>query len=73
MKRSEARMIAEELYRLMKEDGQVQEQWLSQKEAADFLGVSYSWITHHGKTLPRTKIGGSYRYPKSKLNCQLQG
>lgn len=71
MKRSEARMIAEELYRLMKEDGQIHEEWLSRKEAADYLGKSLSWMNHHGESIPRTKIGGSYRYSKSGLNAYL--
>jgi len=68
MKRSEARMIAEELYKLMKEDGHVEERWLSREEAAQYLGVSLSWMEHNDRGLPRRKIAGSYKYPLSGLN-----
>lgn len=70
MKRSEARMIAEELYRLMKEDGQVQETWFTRKEAAEYLGRSVSWLNHNNE-IPVKKLGGRYLYPKSKLNAYL--
>lgn len=71
MKRSDARMIAEELFKLMKQDGQFEETWLDSNNAAEYLGVSLSWMKRNGKTLPRTKVGGNFRYPKSGLNTYL--
>ena len=71
MTRTDARMIAEELYRLMKNDGQIKETWLTAKEAASHIGKSYSWMQKNGISLPRTKLGGQWRYPKSQLNTYL--
>ena len=71
MKRADARMIAEELYKLMKQDGQIEEKWLASDEAAEFLHVSKDWMKRNGKDLPRSKVGGSFRYPQSKLNAYM--
>lgn len=71
MTRTDARMIAEELYRLMKSDGQVEDAWLTAKEAAEYIGKSISWVRKNGISLPRTKLGGQWRYPKSQLNTYL--
>lgn len=79
MTRNEARLIAEELYKLMKDDvkkhvrelvKEEQEDWLSPKQAADILGVSVSFVMH--SDLPKTKIGRMNRYRKSDIVNMLE-
>lgn len=65
-------MIAEELFALMREGGYIEEEWLDRKQAADYLGVSESWMEKNDKCLPRTKLGGTYKYPKSGLNAWMR-
>lgn len=74
MTRNEARLIATELYRLMKDDvkkhvrelvKEEQEDWLSPKQAADILGVSVSFVMH--SDLPKTKVGRMNRYRKTDV------
>ena len=74
MTRNEARIIAVELYKLMKDDVkkhvhefvmEEQEEWLSPKQAADILGVSVSFVLH--SELPKTKVGKLNRYRKSDI------
>lgn len=79
MTRNEARLIAEELYKLMKDDvkkhvrelvKEEQEDWLSPKQVADILGVSVSFVMH--SDLPKTKIGRMNRYRKSDIVNMLE-
>lgn len=63
MKREEARMIADELAKAI---APFNEEFFSAKQLAEFLKVSESYIRHN-KELPCVKIGGSIRYPKSKV------
>lgn len=74
MTRNEARLIATELYKLMKDDvkkhvrelvKEEQDDWLSPKQAADILGVSVSFVMH--SDLPKTKVGRMNRYKKSDI------
>lgn len=74
MTQHEARLVAEELYKLMKDDvkrhvrelvKEEQEDWLSPKQAADILGVSVSFVMH--SSLPKTKVGRMNRYRKSDV------
>lgn len=66
--RRDARMIAEELYRLMspqqpKSSGRM----LSTREAARFLGYSLSTIYHNLERIPHVRIGRSIRFPEEEL------
>lgn len=79
MTRNEARLIATELYRLMKDDvkkhvrelvKEEQDDWLSPKQAADILGVSVSFVMH--SSLPKTKVGKLNRYRKSDIVNMLE-
>lgn len=79
MTRHEARLVAEELYNLMKDDvkkhvrelvKEEQEDWLSPKQAADILGVSVSFVMH--SDLPKTKVGRMNRYRKSDIVNMLE-
>lgn len=74
MTRNEARLIATELYKLMKDDvkrhvrelvKEEQDDWLSPKQAADILGVSVSFVMH--SDIPKTKVGKLNRYKKSDV------
>lgn len=79
MTRNEARLIATELYRLMKDDvkkhvrelvKEEQDDWLSPKQAADILGVSVSFVMH--SSIPKTKVGKLNRYRKSDIVNMLE-
>lgn len=80
MTRTEARMIAEEFYKLIKKDvkGFVQDavvdgqdEYFNTKQAAEYLGVSESHIRHNIDFIPCTKVGGRYRFRKSKLSAYM--
>ena len=60
MKRSEAHMIAEELAKLLPRDYS-NDSILTAEQLAEKLGVSASWIYHKAESLPRIKVGRSYR------------
>ena len=63
-----ARQIARELYSLMKQDNPYAgEELLSPASLCKRLDVSRSWIATRAQELPRIKIGGSYRYPLTKV------
>lgn len=67
--RREARMIAEELFRLQKEDQQQEppEELLTMREAAAYTKRSYSFFQKNGLRIPRSKVGGRYYFTKSAL------
>lgn len=65
--RAEARMIAQELYKLMKAESAV-EDYLTTKSAAEYLGVSISFIRHNIDDIPHTKKGRMLRFAKSDLS-----
>lgn len=70
MTRSEARMVAEELYKLMRKSIdmiQAKDEYLSKQDAAKLIGVSTSHFDHFGKNYPRAKVGKSYKYSKNGL------
>lgn len=79
MTRHEARLVAEELYKLIKDDvkkhvrelvKEEQDDWLSPKQAADILGVSVSFVMH--SDIPKTKVGKLNRYRKSDIVNMLE-
>lgn len=80
MTRAQAKMVAEELYKLIKKDipGFVQgavvdgmDEYLNTKQAAEFLGCSVSQIRHNIADIPCTKVGGRYRFKKSALAAYM--
>lgn len=70
MTRREARMIAEELFRLQqadKEKKEIPEELLTMREAAAYTKRSYSYFQKNGLRIPRTKVGGRYYFTKESL------
>ncbi|GAB6868787.1 helix-turn-helix domain-containing protein [Bacteroides rodentium] len=74
MTRNDAKMIAEELYKLMRKDvkqlvcqsvREEAEEWLTTKQAAELMGMSVSYIEH--SDIPHTKVGRLNRYKKSDI------
>lgn len=69
--RREARMIAEEVVRLLdlKTAQNPPEEYIDAKQAAEFLGCSVSYIYHNMDKIPYTSVGGGRRkmFLKSKL------
>lgn len=74
MTRSEARLVAEELYKLMRKDVNVlvsqmvaneTDEWLSTEQAASMMGVSVSYIKQNG--IPHSKVGRLNKYRKSDI------
>lgn len=70
MTRTEARMIAEELYRLMKKDEIGQKsaaELLTAKEAAEYLKCSISFIRHNVDAIRCVRVCGKPRFTKEGL------
>lgn len=76
MNRSEARIIAEELYKLMKDDikkhvsefvKEEKEEWLNIVQVSEFMGVSVGYIKDHIHEIPHTKVGRLNRFRKSDI------
>lgn len=67
MTRAEARMVAEELFKVMKSDGIVEDKVLGVSEAAQILGVKEQTIYNHANDLPCTKFMGKLRFFQSDL------
>lgn len=74
MTRSEARMLAEELYKLMRKDvkqlvqqsvSEETDEWLTTEQAARMMGVSISYIKQND--IPHSKVGRLNRYRKSDI------
>ena len=74
MTRSEAKILAEELYKLMKKDiknlvsqavEKETDEWLTAEQVADMIGVSISYVMH--SDIPHSKIGRLNRYRKSDI------
>lgn len=69
MTRREARMIAEELWKLMqRERPQAEEEWLTVKEAAAYMKCSTWTVYHNIEVLPHTKTGGRLMFTKAGLS-----
>lgn len=68
MTRYEARMIAEELHKLMRQDEQPTEEWLTIDEASAYLKCSKSRIYNNIERVPHAKDGRSLKFPKAELS-----
>lgn len=76
MTRSEARMVAEELYKLLRKDliervaeinAEANDRQLSTSEAAQFLGCSTKTIYNKIKSIPHYKVGKHLRFSEMAL------
>lgn len=74
MTRNEAKILAEELYKLMKKDiknlvaqavTEETDEWLTPEQAAGMLSMSISYVMH--SDIPYTKVGHRRRYRKSDI------
>lgn len=68
MTRREARMIAEELHKLLKEDNPNDDIFYNTRDAASYINKSESYVRHNLQVIPHTKKGGRLAF--SKLNLQ---
>lgn len=69
MNRYDARMIAEELYSLMKKDKPLgDDPPMTSEEAAGYLKMSMGAFKHIAINLPRVKAGRRWLYPRSGIN-----
>lgn len=82
MNRTEAHMIAVELYKLMYNDMKnyisginsvVSDQWVDVKEAASILGLSKKNIYLRIEEIPHIKVGRKYRFKMSELTKYMEG
>lgn len=76
MTRSEAKMVAEELYKLIHKDVKIiisqtvkeeTEEWIGTKEAAKILGWSVGTLHNRVNEVPHTKLNNRLRFKKSTL------
>lgn len=72
MTRRDARMIAEELYRLMRDGKTVPERYLGAKEAAAMLGMPIGTLYHKLPEIPHTKVGRRLRFTESSLRAYIE-
>ena len=69
--RNDARMIAEELFALMKREKAVPERYLNAKEAAELLGMPLGTLYHKVWSIPHTKVGKRLRFTESTLRIYM--
>ncbi|EJW89644.1 hypothetical protein EVA_22244 [gut metagenome] len=82
MTRAEAKLVAEELFKLIKKDRQLGEklvgairesvaeemdEYFDTKSAAEFLGVSVHYIYKNIDDIPHTNIGKLHKFKRSSL------
>lgn len=76
MTRNEARILAQELYKLMKGDikkhiheivSKEQEEWMNVVQVSEFMGVSVAYVNAHIHEIPHTKVGRLNRFRKSDI------
>jgi excisionase family DNA binding protein len=81
MTRTEARILAEELYKLMRKDVKMfveatvvkcSDEWVGVGEAAEILGCSTGTLYNNISNIPHTKNGRLLRFKKSALIKYLE-
>ncbi|MBR1719808.1 MAG: helix-turn-helix domain-containing protein [Phocaeicola sp.] len=82
MNRTDARMIAEELAKVLQKEirkmvvditvGDM-ENYISASEAADYLGMSKRTLYNRIDEIPHTKFGRVLKFQKSKLKESING
>ena len=73
MTRLEITMLAEEIVKIMKRDGLVDNEFLNADEAAKFLGISKRTLYNKRKELPCAPTGKKLMFRKSELVKVLTG
>jgi len=72
--RREARMIAQELHRLMMQDkALVEDEYLTTTEAAALLKLSVSYVRHNMERWPQVKRGGRRYFSKQGILDYIRG
>lgn len=73
MTQAEIKRIETIIRKVLEDEGVIarREQFVSEEEAASLIGVSKRWMQRNGNTLPRTKVGRSWKYPLSGINKML--
>jgi len=70
--RNEARMIAEEVAKIMRAENPLGlEPPMDSREAANYLKMSFSNFSHIATRLPRVKSGKRWLYPRKELDRLL--
>lgn len=72
MTRNDARMVAEELYKVLKKEGLVESDVIGIDEAAGILGMSKQSVYNRIQEIPHTKFGKSLRFFKSDIIKMLR-
>lgn len=81
MTRSEARMVAEEFYKLMRRDERLRsletgksysKEWIGSKAAADMLDCTKKTLYSHIEDIPHVRVGNRYKFKKSELLKYLE-
>lgn len=67
MTRKDAHMIAEELVKVMKEQGLAEDKVLGIDEVAKVFGWSRQTVYNHIKDIPHTKVSGQLRFFQSDI------
>lgn len=71
MTRRDAKMVAEELYKLMEATALAKDTLLTKEEAAAKYKVPVSHFEHYGKNYSPIRIGRSYKYSDKKIAEKL--
>lgn len=74
MTRNEARMIAEEFFKLCKKNDLLpqSDRYLNVREAAQMLGLSAKTVYNKLAEIPHTKVGGTLRFSERSLRQYIE-
>ena len=72
MNRADARLVAEELYKIMRKEGLVDDKVIGAEEVAEILGCSTETIYRKSTDIPHTKVGKTLRFFKSDIIKMLR-
>ncbi len=73
MTRAEISMLAEEIVKVMRRDGLVDDEFLNAEDAARFLGISKRTLYNKRSELPCPRTGKKLMFRKSELVKMLTG
>ena len=72
MTRQDARIIAEELFKLLDREKVLPDRYLSTAEAANYLNMSVGTLYHRLDEVPHTKTGGTLRFSERALRKYVE-
>ena len=72
MTRNDARLIAEELFKIQKREGLVETEVIGIEEVAEILGMSKQSVYNRIEDIPHTKFGKKLRFFKSDIVKMLR-